>query len=358
MFNLKYLFIYLFLSTGLYSCFNNNGSGLNKPLAISKTNDLVVVANKNLWKGITGDTFSYYFESPFPITPNPEPVFNIRYFTFEQIDAEPLRRQLRTYIILINLSDTGSGEYKMFRNDLGEQKYSEMIKNGVKLIYGRDKWARDQLIIYLTGNNIEDLNKSISSNFSRIADKIYSHDESQLQAATFYSGENTDIQNKISRDLGVSIKIPKEYLQALYLENENMIWLRRDSKKSIINFMISKIGNKNDKTDKKQLVLQHINKFGKFVNADTKGSVLVANVTDMPVLEFAKTINGHEAIEFRGIWEMTNDFMGGPYVAYLVENKITGHYIFFFGFTYGPGEDKKWYLQQLMAIARTIDFTK
>ncbi|MBK7094793.1 MAG: DUF4837 family protein [Saprospiraceae bacterium] len=358
MLNLKYLLVCLFLCTGFYSCFNNNGSGMNKPLAISKTNDLILVAGKNLWEGITGDTFRYYFESPFPITPNPEPIFNIRYFTFEQIDAEPLRRQLRTYLILINLSDTSTGEYKMFRSDLGEQKYSEMIKSGVNLMYGRDKWARDQLIVYLTGNNIEDLNKSISSNFSRITEKIYAHDESQLQAATFYSGENADLQNKISRDLGISVKIPKEYLQALYLENENMIWLRRDSKKSIINFIVSKIENKDVLTDKMQLVLQNINKFGKLVNADTKGSVLVANVKDMPVLEFTRSINGNEANEFRGIWEMTNDFMGGPYIAYLIENKITGDNIFFFGFTYGPGEDKKFYLQQLMAIAKTIDFTK
>lgn len=358
MLNLRYLFASLILSFGLFSCLNNGSSGLNKPLAISKTNDLVVVAGKNLWEGITGDTLRYYFESPFPITPNPEPIFNLRYFTFEQIDAEPLRRQLRTYLVLLNLADTSAGEYKMFRNDLGDQKYSEMINTGVKLIFARDKWARDQMVIYLIGNDIDDLNQSISSNFSRITEKIYAHDESQLQAATFYSGENTDLQNKVSTELGIDMKIPKEFLPVLYLENDKILWLRRDSRKSIINFMVSKVESTVEVPDKKQLILQNIKKFGKLVTADTKGSVLVANDRDMPVLEFNRLINENEALEYRGIWEMTNDFMGGPYVAYLIKNKNSSNYVFFFGFTYGPGEDKKEYLQQLMAIAKTIDFRK
>lgn len=355
---LRYFFASLIINFALFSCINNDSSGLNKPLAISKTNDVVVVAGKNLWEGATGDTLRYYFESPFPITPNPEPIFNLRYFTFEQIDAEQLRRQLRTYLVLINLADTSAGEYKMFRSDLGEQKYSELINTGVKLIFGRDKWARDQMIIYLVGKDIADLNESISSNFTRITEKIYAHDDSQRQAATFYSGENAELQSKLELDFGIKAKIPKEYLKALYLENDKIVWLRRDSKKSIINFMINKIDGQSGIIDDKQFVLQNINRLGKLVTAETKGSVLIANERDMPVLEFNMEINGNEAIEFRGIWEMTKDFMGGPYIAYLIKDKSSGNYVFFFGFTYGPGDDKKEYLQQLMTIAKTIDFRK
>jgi hypothetical protein len=355
MLHFKHIFFGILFALTITACMNS--AGLNKPLAISKTNDIAIIAGKNLFEGPTNDTLSYYFESPFPITPNPEPVFNLRLFTFEQIDAEPLRRQLRTYLILINLADTSAGEYKMFREDIGEQKYSEMIKTGVNLIYGRDKWARDQLIIYLTGKNIEDLNRNIAENFSRISEKVYSHDEVQLQAATFYSGENVDLQNKLGSDFGVGMKIPKEYLQALNLKEEKLIWLRRDSKKSIINFMVNYIGPK-EIQDEREFVIKKINSLGKYVSASTPGSSLVANDRDLPVLEFTRSINGNESKEFRGIWEMTEDFMGGPYVAYLIKSKTNNHYIFYFGFTHGPGEDKKEHLQQLMAIAKTIYFTK
>jgi len=354
---IKYILSGIIPGLFLFSCFSNEGTSLNKPLAISKTNDLVVVAKKELLTGPTNDTLSYYFESPFPITPNPEPVFNMRYFTYDQIDAEPLRRQLRTYLILIDLSDTSCGEYKMFRNDIGEQKFSEMTKTGVNLVYGRDKWARDQMIIYLTGKNVEDLNKNIATNFPRISEKIYSHDEVQLQAATFYSGENADLQNKVAADLGINMKIPKEFLQALFNKEAKLLWLRRDSKKSIINFMVNRLGPVEIK-DPKAFAVSKINSLGKYVSASTSGSALVANDKDLPVLEFRKSINDNESVEFRGIWEMTEDFMGGPYVAYLIKNKSNNDYIFFFGFTYGPGEDKKEHLQQLMAIAKTIGFTK
>lgn len=341
----------------LTSCFGDFSGSTMKPLAISKTNDVVVVASKDLWKGTVGDTLIYYMESPFPITPNPEPLFNLRYFTFQEIDAEPLRRQLRTYLILVDLSDTIEGEYKMLKEDLGGQKFAQMQQNGNQLLFGRDKWARDQLVIYLIGNNKEDLIKNIGANFEQITEKIYAHDESQLLKATYYSSENIKLQQKVSNDFGIKIKIPGEYQQAHYLAKDKFLWMRRDSKKSIINFWVSRI-QKSQESDEKKLLLESINKFGRIVTADTKDSHLVPNDTDMPILEFKRNISGNEATEYRGIWEMTKDFMGGPYVAYLVKDKNSKDYIFFFGFTFGPGEDKKEYLQQLMAIAKTIDFTK
>jgi hypothetical protein len=341
----------------LTSCFGDFSGSSMKPLAISKTNDVVIVASKDLWNGPVGDTLIYYMESPFPITPNPEPLFNLRYFTFQQIDAEPLRRQLRTYLILVDLADTSEGEYKLLKEDLGGQKFAQMQQNGNQLLFGRDKWARDQLVIYLIGKNNEDLIKNIGANFDQITEKIYSHDESQLLKATYYSSENIKLQEKVRNDFGIKIKIPSEYQQAHYGAKDKFIWMRRDSRKSIINFWVSRIQNLQG-SDEKKLLLESINKFGTIVTADTKDSHLVPNNTDMPILEFKRNISGNEATEYRGIWEMTKDFMGGPYVAYLVKDKNSKDFIFFFGFTFGPGEDKKEYLQQLMAIAKTIDFKK
>ena len=350
---------FLFATFCLSSCFEGGDNPLNKPLAISKTNDIVVIADRNLFAGSTGDTLSYYFESPFPIMPRPEELFRLRYFTSEEMQAEPLRRQLRTYLILINLADTASGEYKLLEKDLGNQRFEEIKKAGNKVLYGKDKWARDQLIIYVLGNDQDDLNNSIAANFEQITEKVYAHDEPQVLAVTYHSGENSKLQNTLSADMGVKIKIPREYLQAMYKEEDEILWMRRDSRRSIINFMVTKISPQNNTTDIKQLVIENITKLGKYVTTNSPGSVMVPNDRDMPVLEFPQIINGNEAVEFRGIWEMTNDFMGGPYIAFLIKNSDSAEYVFFLGFTYGPGDQsKKEYLQQMMAIAKTIDFIK
>ena len=38
-----------------------------------------------------------------------------------------------------------------------------------------------------------------------------------------------------------------------------------------------------------------------------------SNTVDLPVYEYAYQLNGSYTKELRGIWEMENDFMGGPF---------------------------------------------
>ncbi len=357
----KHYFAGLFFAVlFLYSsCFNNGNNSNIKPKAISKSNDIVVIADKEIWQSEPGDTFRYYFESAYPITPNPEPLFKLRYFTFDQIDAESLRRQLRTYIVLVDLLDKSSKTTKMFLHDLGKERATSMLRSdSFDIVYGHDKWARDQLIIYIAAKGRENLIKAIAQKFNEIADKVHEHDEPQIKIATYFSGHNTDVEANITRILGVKVKIPKDYKKALVDEDKKIVWARRDSKKAITNFVVQKLEYKDTSQFSIENAIKIINKFGVFVTTDTEGSKLVVNNKDLPVLKFHRTINGNYAIEYRGIWEMTKDFMGGSFVAYLVKNKNSNDLIFEFGFVYGPGTDKKEYLQQLMIIANTLEFNK
>ncbi len=356
----KYIIVLLLSISSIYSCMNKGkDSSLMKPIAISKSNDVVVIADNSLIKSEIGDTFKYFFESAYPITPNPEPLFHTRYFTYKEIDAQPLRRQLRSYIILVNLQDTASDVTKLFVKDIGKNRVQKILDSeGFNVIYAKDKWARDQLVIYIVGKNADDFIKAIKNNFSVITDKIHQHDESQIKAATYFQGENGILGVRAKKTLGIDIKIPKDYIQALFKEDEKLIWARRDSKKAISNFIVKAIEYKDTSQFSKKYIIKLINEFGKNVTSDTKGSRLVVNDKDLPVLISSTEINGNTALEARGIWEMTDDFMGGPFIAYLIKNKNTNDLAFVLGFVFAPGKDKKEYLQQMMTIANTLRFEK
>lgn len=354
---------WIFFAIGLLifsSCLNKGGkNNLNKSLAISKSNDLVVVADKHIWESEPGDTFKYYFESAYPITPNPEPMFNLRYFSYNEIDAQPIRRQLRTYAILVNLSDINSSITNMLKEDLGKERIDKILANDkYNIIYGQDKWARDQLVIYFVGKNTEDLIGAIEGNFNKITEKIHSHDEPQIIEATYFSGNNGLLVSIASKSLGIEVNIPKDYKKALHNEEEKLIWGRRDTKKAISNFMVKSIEYKDTSQFNEKYIIKLINEVGRYVTSDSKGSRLVVNDKDLPVLRFDKIINGNQTIELRGIWEMTDDFMGGAFIAYLIKNKTSNDLAFALGFVYAPGKDKKEYLQQMMIVANTIDFVK
>ena len=346
----------------LMSC-QNAGNPLvtnYKPKAISKSNDVVVVADPELWKSEVGDTFRYYFESAYPITPSPEPIFNLRYFTTRELTAEPLRKELRTYCILADLSDTLSETTQMIKNDYGEKKFNKILRNdSTQTGAGRNKWAQDQLVIYMFGKGEQSLIKAIQKNFNSVTNKIHEHDAQQIKANTYVSGRNLGLIDKIRNNFLINVDVPGDYKEALYMpEGDKMIWLRKDTKRAALNLIIKKYKY----TDIAQMsvanAIELTNDFGKYVESETLGSKLLVNDTDLPILENVKEINGNYTLEVRGIWEMDKDFMGGPFVSYLIPDTRTNSYIFVMSFVYAPGKEKKQFLQEMEIVVNSFGFLK
>ncbi len=80
------------------------------------------------------------------------------------------------------------------------------------------------------------------------------------------------------------------------------------------------------------------------------------NDVDLPMFTYVKTINNRYAIEARGIWELENDYMGGPFISYLIHNPDKNELLFLDGFVYAPQEDKRNYVQYLEHLLSNVKF--
>lgn len=327
-----------------------------KPKALGKMNEIVVVNDDLMWDGAVGDSLTYYLGGPFPIIPSEEPIFDLRHFDAEQLKYEVLLRGLRSYLILANLSDTTSETTKMVIQDLGEEKINELLqsKAGYTSV-GKDKWATGQLLIYLIGHSEDQLMELIRKNFDNIVGRVHQHDEIQLRSLTYSRGSNLGLSKEFSEKYGVEIDIPADYIQVPLSDTSNYKWLRKETPKGTISLVFSKqkyTGIGQVTTDN---LINIRDDFGKkYVSSQEIGSYMRTNYKDLPVLEYTKNIDGLYAKEFRGIWEMENDFMGGPFLSYLIVNEATSELIYIDGFIFGPGEKKRDSLLQLEYIASRI----
>jgi len=326
-----------------------------KPMAMGRLNDMVVIADNDVWEGMPGDTFRHYFESAYPIMPNPEPMFDIRHFTATQINAEPLRKELRTYVILSDLTDTDSPTTKMVRKDIGEERYLKAIKKGeLVTTVGKDKWARGQIIVYLFAKNETELSKAIKDKFAALAKRVRLHDEEQLLASIYtVKLENLGAIARIKERFGVDIKIPGNYKQVVDDVDQNIYWLRADDNESSTNIVLRSY----DYISKDQISVDSIvalrNKYGKqYISGPTKGSYMVTNREDLPVYDYTHDIDGMYSKELRGIWEMENDFMGGPFITFTMIDQDRGKVLFVDAFVYAPGKQKRDKVQQLEYIIK------
>ena len=328
-----------------------------KPAAMSIMNDIVVVSDEEDWNTMIGDTFQYYFASAFPIMPQPEPFFDLRHFSVEQLNAEPLRKQLRTYVVLVNLDDSESATTKMVRKDLGEDRFLKNRKDGLlKSSVGKDKWARNQIVIYLMGRSEDELVKNIKESFSAVAKRINIHDEDQLKAKIYSSNVNLGLSKEIKEKYGIDLSLPADYKTVM--SKDNFTWFRKDTKDATLNLIIKKIAYQDPKDLTTENILSLATDFGLNVDPTNENNNLLINDEDLPIMEYTRKIDDNYTLEVRGIWEMSEDFVGGPFVSYLIHNEKEGTLLNAFTFVFAPGKEKRDLVQQLDYLVKQIKFTE
>ena len=64
-----------------------------------------------------------------------------------------------------------------------------------------------------------------------------------------------------------------------------------------------------------------------------------------------------KVIETRGIWEVKNQFMGGPFISYIASHQKNPEELYILeGFVYSPGTTKRDYIFELEAVFKSIKF--
>jgi Domain of unknown function (DUF4837) len=322
--------------------------------AYGHANQLVVIADQTLWEGAVGDTFRYYFSSAYPILPQPEPFFDLLHWTASEVISEPIRQRKRNYLVLGDLSKGDSPATQMILEDLGEQNRARAKSdNTFNSTMGKNKWAEGQTLVYLFGNSEEELAQNIKTKFPAISKRINEADSDLIGASAYAAGESAELSNLIKERLGVSIRIPSDYILAI--EDGRTMWLRKETDFISSNIMLQKLEYQNKEQFTKEGIKAIQDSLGrKYVSTEIENTYMHSNDVDLPMLTKVITLNEHYAVEARGIWEIVNDFMGGPYLSYLIHNPSTNELLFVEGFVHAPGKNKRDYMQQLEYIFQSV----
>ena len=65
-------------------------------------------------------------------------------------------------------------------------------------------------------------------------------------------------------------------------------------------------------------------------------------------------IKNFESLETRGTWEVQGDFMGGPFISYMVKDTINKRTLYIEGFVFSPSQRKRDNIIELEAIIKTL----
>ena len=83
------------------------------------------------------------------------------------------------------------------------------------------------------------------------------------------------------------------------------------------------------------------------------GIIMTTEDAYVPSL-FEAIIDNKKSYETRGMWEIKESYMAGPFVNYIVEDEINNRLLVLEGFAYAPSVSKRDYMFELEAIIRSL----
>ena len=309
----------------IVACDNSQNS--YKPISSGNIHTVTVVIENMLWKSKVGDHVRKVFASEFLGLPQQEPLFSLKQIS-PDIFSDFTRSSRNVLIVLKRNRDT--------------------------LRISKNKYAAPQVVVEILGKN----NKEIIS-------QINLHSLKAIKA--FKQGEIKEKQRRIKKSIletnelksrHINLTLPSAY-KVFKKEDLNKLWFQRETEKGSVNVMVYFIENNKliDEFNEFKIIKLRDSISKIFVPGRNKNSYMKTEQAYKPYF-FKTTIKGLKTLETRGTWEVVNDYMAGPFLNYIVQDKKNNRLIVMDGFAFSPSIQKRQYMVELEAIFRSLKVYK
>jgi len=309
----------------IVACDNSQNS--YKPISSGNIHTITVVMENMLWKSKVGDHVRKVFASEFLGLPQQEPLFSLKQIS-PDIFSDFTRSSRNVLIVLKRNRDT--------------------------LRISKNKYAAPQVVVEILGKN----NKEIIS-------QINLHSLKAIKA--FKQGEIKEKQRRIKKSIletnelksrHINLTLPSAY-KVFKKEDLNKLWFQRETEKGSVNVMVYFIENNKliDEFNEFKIIKLRDSISKIFVPGRNKNSYMKTEEAYKPYF-FKTTIKGLKTLETRGTWEVVNDYMAGPFLNYIVQDKKNNRLIVMDGFAFSPSIQKRQYMVELEAIFRSLKVYK
>lgn len=300
------------------------------PNVSGKAGEIIVVIDKADWEGNLGTKVRELLACDCPFLAQREPLYS-----------------------LVNVPPGGFGDlFKVHRNIL----YFNINPQGdsAAVRYRSDVWAAPQCMVQVNSPTSDKAAELLEQNGTKIVGFIEQAERDRVIRNSIRY-EQKEIAPKVAEVFGGSPHFPMGY--KIKKLTSDFGWIADEKQYTMQGIFIYKypVGS-NDLTlskiiDKRNTVLKD-NVPGMFENTwMTTGTFMP------PSLEFIR-FRGRDFAQVRGLWEVENDYMGGPFVSHSFYSPDGDSIICAEAFVYAPRYDKRQYLRQVESILFSWEWAK
>ncbi len=316
------------LLTVAASC--NRRQNTNKPLLTPSSSgnpyEVMVVAEDSIWDGYAGRALRRVLNKPVPMLPQDEPSFHVT------------RIRPKNYDRIMNL----------FRNII-VFKIDDDFRQG-KIKFERNVFAYPQAIVTIHAPNTRVASSYITENTTSIIDFFY-NEELNRQVESLNFSYNPIFSDSLKKVLGCDMLIPPDIAKMKI--GKDFIWASNDGLQTVQNIVVYAYPYSTQKVfDKHSFIALRDTFMGRNIPGYNPGSVMQTNPECVDVRNY--TQNGQFIQEARGLWEMSGDAMGGPFVSQSRVDSVNNRVIVTEAFVYAPSKMKRSMIRRLEASLYTL----
>ncbi len=319
------LLIFLFL---LLSCTDKNKKKY-KPESLGAINQLAVVIEDPLWEGEVGDEVRKYFAAPIAGLTWDEPVFSI-----EQIPPRVFTgtTRHRRAVLFVGIDTVNLAHVKT------------------------DLYASPQKVAVIKGRNRQEVLENINKYAQAFIEEFKQMEIEEAQARFLRSLSKDKV---LEEEFGISLKLPSVF--KLGKREDGFVWIDLEIPKGTMNLLAYEMPIdrfQNDSTLIQEIVQMRDSIGRRYIpgpDLPDKETYMVTEDAFAPYL-FRAEVAGKDAVEVRGIWEVHNYPMAGPFLSYIIRDEANNRHLVLEGFTFAPSTNKRDYMFELEAIMKTVTF--
>lgn len=290
--------------------------------------ELVVVSNNQVWDGIVGDTLRSILRQPVPSINQYEPLFDVM-----RVTPDGFKNVIARHRNILKL--------------LVDSKVTEPAI-GVKY----DVSASPQIMIVAQGPNEQSLADYISANRDNL---LYVLEKAERDRTVDYAEKYNvaSLHEAIMEKFGVSMNVPKGY--TLRSASDHFMWISYEFPSASQGFFLYSYPYEGPQSLSLGALVDARNRFAARIPGPSDGSYMITYMDYEPDYKMIR-IGDRLWVEMRGLWDVANDFMGGPFVSYSTVNTETNEVFTLDCYVYSPKLDKRNFLRALEHLVYVIEF--
>jgi hypothetical protein len=323
---MKKIFSVLIITVLLSACVGNDKMILRD--SIGKINKVMVVAKISDWTGDVGKEIRNSFGEFMVGLPQSESILSV-----SQVAPNGFSSMMKASRNILIISEGETANFSTKKN----------------------VYAQPQTIVYVQGKNDKEIIEILQNRKEEIR-RIFLDSDIEFTQSIFKKDETKETY-KTLQNLGLSLTIPSKFRTVD--DTGEFLWLRNH-----LTSGIAKTGSNNilvytvpleDKTTVADSIVAVRNRIGKkyIPGSDPETMHMITEEAYTP-FTFDAIIDGKKAYETRGKWEVKNDFMAGPFLNYTILDEANNRLVVVEGFTYAPSVNKRAFVFELEAIAKSL----